>query len=215
MGVLIALAVDNWWEERLERAAESQYLQSLQIDFETNREQLTVRIAEESMLIEHGKRLHELIESDSAESGLDEIYRFASDLYTLKSWMPTSGTYDEMLGSGRLTYIQNAELRKKLSQYAHLLQRVRTIEDYSWMSWLNEQSPFLRKHLNVSQFGWIGDYYRSPPFDVDIQRLRSREFHNLVSTWMVARQDIVIVYRRVIRAGDEILEVIASELADR
>ena len=47
---------------------------------------------------------------------------------------------------------------------------------------------------------------------VDIRELRSREFHNLISSWRIARQDISIVYRRIIEAGDEVLDLIGSEL---
>ena len=50
---------------------------------------------------------------------------------------------------------------------------------------------------------------------VDIRELRSREFHNLISSWMIARQDISIVYRRIIEAGDEVLDLIGSELDSR
>ncbi|MDH3379256.1 MAG: hypothetical protein OEQ39_20210 [Gammaproteobacteria bacterium] len=211
-GVLIALAVDSWWDEKQERAAEVQYLRSLQTDFQTNQDQLRTRIEVEQRMIDLGKRLHEFVESDHAEFSLSELNALVNGFYTLNSWMPITGTYEEMLGSGRLLYIRNSELRKKLSQYAHLLIRARNVENNSWTNWYFEQSPYLRQHLNMSQFGWIGDYFSDPPFDVDMQVLRSREFHNLVSSWMVARQDITIDYRRIIAAGDEVLDLIGLEL---
>ena len=211
-GVLIALAVDSWWDERQERIAEAQYLRSLQADFQANQDQLRARISVEQGIIDEGKKLHRFVELDEADLSASQLNAAVNRFYNLYSWMPITGTYEEMLGSGRLLYIQNAELRERLSQYAHLLQRVRSIENNSWTNWYFEQSPYLRQHLNMSQFGWIGDYSSSPPFDVDMQELRSREFHNLVSSWMVARHDITNDYRRVIAAGEDVLELIQTEL---
>ena len=211
-GVLIALAVDSWWDERQERTAEIQYLQSLKTDLLANRAELQVRIEGEQGLIERGKRLHEFVESDAAGLSLSELNELIGGMYFLNTWMPITGTYEEMLGSGRLLYIRNPLLRNKLSQYAHVSSGVRDVENNSWTNWYFEQSPYLREHLAVSQFGWIGDYYSSPPFDVDVQDLRTLEFHNLVSSWMVARYDISINYRRVIAAGEEALELIDLEL---
>lgn len=210
--MLAALAVDSWWDERQERSAEVEYLRSLQTDIQTNQDQLSARIEVEEALIDLGKRLHEFVESDDAGLSLSELNVLVNDFYILSKWMPITGTYEEMLGSGRLLYIRNGELRKRLSQYAHLLYRARETENYAWTNWYFEQSPFLRKHLNVSQFGWVGAYISDPTFDVDTQALRSREFHNLVSSWMVARYDITLDYRRVITAGDGVLELIDSEL---
>ncbi len=212
--MLAALAVDSWWDERQERSAEVEYLRSLQTDIQTNQDQLSARIEVEEALIDLGKRLHEFVESDDAGLSLSELNVLVNDFYILNKWMPITGTYEEMLGSGRLLYIRNGELRKRLSQYAHLLNRARETENYAWTNWYFEQSPFLRKHLNVSQFGWVGEYFSDPTFDVDTQALRSREFHNLVSSWMVARYDITLDYRRVITAGDGVLELIDSELPE-
>lgn len=43
-GVLIALAVDSRWDERLERRAEISYLESLRQDFEANQASLLPQI---------------------------------------------------------------------------------------------------------------------------------------------------------------------------
>ena len=211
-GVLTALAVDSWWDERQERVAETQYLLSLRTDFEANREQLGVRIAEEQRLLELGERLHAFVESDSAALTRSELNSLLSSFFNPTTWTPVTGTYEEMLGSGRLLFIQNRELRSELSQYAHLLSVLRGIENSSWTNWYLEQSPFLREHLNLSEFDWFDAYYAHPSFDVDIQQFRSRKFHNLVASWMLARSDVIGRYRMVIAAGDKVLGLVDLEL---
>ena len=44
LGILGALAVDSWWEERSEREAEVDYLQSLKADFISTRDSLNKEI---------------------------------------------------------------------------------------------------------------------------------------------------------------------------
>jgi hypothetical protein len=212
MGVLAALAVDSWWDERKERKAEIEYLWSLQADFETNRQELLKSIANEEEIIALGKTLHSHIGSEFKGVSSAELNKLIGSFYWLFEWGPVTGTYDEMLGSGRLLYLRNKTLRVKLSQYVSSLESIKVTERMENTSWFSEQLPFLRLHLNESSFGWIGDYHPNVPYDEDFRALQSREFHNLVSSWMVSHDDVIKNYRRAIDDGDEILQIIESEL---
>jgi hypothetical protein len=213
-GVLIALAVDSWWDAKQERQAEIEYLKSLKADFEGNRRELIRNIDTEKHLIGLGAEIHEHIASGFSDISVNELEDLVGDFFMLYGWEPITGTYDEMLGSGRLLYLQNGALRSKLSQYVHLLGIVKTVEQAEYMNWFVAQDPFLSKHLNFSGFGWIFDYRPEFPFDVDLTPLQSKKFHNLVSSWMVSHQDVVIYYERAIKSGDEILELINRELGE-
>jgi len=63
VGILGALAVDSWWDERAERVAEVEYLQSLKADFEANREGLNASIETQRRRIDIGKEIHSIIQS--------------------------------------------------------------------------------------------------------------------------------------------------------
>jgi len=212
-GVLLALAVDAWWDERAERRAEIEYLLSLQREFETNREVLVASIENELKTIGFGKKLHQHLDSGQSEISEDDLHKLMGDFYWMPSWEPITGTYDEMVSSGRLLYLRNEVLRRKLSQYAHQLENLGEVEQHAWTNWFMEQSPFLRKYANISKLGWIDGYSPDSPLSTDIQALRSSEFHNLISSYMVARSDVVAVYRFAIGQGDEILVLIQSELS--
>ena len=212
-GILIALTVDSWWEERLERKDEIEYLQSLQSDFEANEGELNKQFIEEERIVSLGKELHAHINSGFRDISSAELNVLIGNFFWLYEWQPITGTYDEMLGSGRLLYLRNKLLRGKLSQYVHQLEEIKATEREGFTSWYFEQSPYLRQHLNMSRFEWISDYEPTTRFGEDIQALQSREFHNLVTAWMVAHGDAVNLYREAVNAGDEILELIASELS--
>jgi len=212
-GVLLALAVDAWWDEQAERSAESEYLLSLQREFETNRETLVASIENELQIIGWGKMLHQHLDSGLSEISEDDLHKLIGEFYWLPSWESVTGTYDEMVGSGRLLYLRNEVLRRKLSQYAHQLENLGEVEQQAWTNWYMEQSPFLRDHINMSKLDWIDGYSPDSPLSIDIQELRSPEFHNLVTSYMSARSDILFSYQVTIEQGDEILMLIQSDLS--
>ena len=215
VGILGALAIDSWWDERAERVAEGDYLQSLKADFEANREELKASIETERRLINIGKEIHSIIQSGLTKSQQREIIEKIGTFYWLHKWKPITGTYDEMIGSGGFSYIQNRALRIELSKYSKNLEAIESIEGWQDSAWSFEQGPFVLEHLLISNFGWLGDYIPDSIFSENFRALETREFWNLVSGWMTVHNDAMRSYERAIDDGDDILELIDVELAKK
>ncbi len=215
VGILGALAVDGWRDERAERSAEVDYLQSLKADFEANREELKANIETRRGLINIGKEIHSIIQSDLTRIQQREIIEKISELYYMHTWKPATGTYDEMMGSGHFSYIQNRELRIKLSKYAKRLEVVRFFEEAMMTGWESEQGPFFIEHLLFTNLGWTGDYIPDSMFSENFQALKTRKFWNLVSSWMVGLNDNIRNYESALNDGDDILDLIDVELAKK
>jgi hypothetical protein len=215
LGILGALAVDSWWDERAERAAEVDYLQSLKADFEANRIELNADIERQRRLINIGKEIHSIIQSSLTKIQQREINEKLGKFYWVNRWVPATGTYDEMMGSGHFSYIQNRALRIKLSKYAKSLEIVRLNEEFMNTGWDSEQGPFFTEHLLYTNLGWTGDYIPDSIFSENFQALETREFWNLVSGWMVNLNDVIRSYERAINDGNDILDLIDVELAKK
>ncbi len=155
LGILGALAVDSWWDERAERAAEVEYLQSLKVDFEANREELKASIEVERRKIDIGKEIHSIIQSSLTKIQQREINEKLGQFYWVNRWEPATGTYDEMMGSGHFSYIQSRSLRIKLSKYEKILETIKSAEGGMFTVWDSEQGPFFIEHLLFSNLvGW-------------------------------------------------------------
>jgi hypothetical protein len=215
LGILGALAVDSWWDERAERVAEVDYLQSLKADFEANREELKASLEKEHRKINIGKEIHSIIQSGLTKTQQREIIEKIGEFYWMYKWRPATGTYDEMMGSGHFSYIQNQELRIKLSKYAKTLEVIRWNEEAMSTAWDSEQGPFVLKHLLYSNLGWTEDYIPDSIFSENFQALETREFWNLVSAWVAGTQDVIRNYEGGINGGNEILDLIDVELAKK
>jgi hypothetical protein len=215
LGILGALAVDSWWDERAERAAEVEYLQSLKADFEANREELKASLQKEHRIINTGKEIHSIIQSGLTKIQQREIIEKLGKFYWLHTWRPATGTYDEMMGSGHFSYIQSRGLRIKLSKYAKGLEEIRSFEDVEMTAFNSEQAPFLLEHLLYSNFGWTGDYIPDSIFTENFEALKTKEFWNLVTSWMVNHYDVISLYEGAIDDGNDILDLIDVELAKK
>jgi hypothetical protein len=215
VGILGALAVDSWWDERAERVAEGEYLQSLKADFEANREELNSMIEEKHRVFNVGKEIHSIIQSGLTKNQQKEIVEQLGDFYRLSVWNPITGTYDEMIGSGGFSYIQNRALRIELSKYAKGMGDIKTTEEAQDSSWFFEQAPFVLEHLLYTNLGWLGDHKPDSMFSENFQALETRKFWNLVSEWMAIHYDAMRSYERAIDSGNDILELIDVELAKK
>jgi hypothetical protein len=117
-GVLLALAADSWREGQVDRRLEEEYIFRLRSDLEAEVARLKdARIGIERKL----EPLERLVQLDPAERDLD-FAQIAADLVGGGNWLvvwgsPVSAAYDDMLGSGRFSLIEDPSLRSSIVHY--------------------------------------------------------------------------------------------------
>ena len=118
VGVLVALAIGEWNNERLERAEEFDILSRLNTDIEVDLKEYDQRLAsvdnkEESLL-----RVRSTLYND----GPQDINQFFNDIviganYGWNQGATQRGTFNDLLGSGSLRIIANPEIRALIVAY--------------------------------------------------------------------------------------------------
>jgi len=126
--ILLAFAIDAWWENRIEREVEQEVLANLLVEFELTK-------------VELGRTLKGLTESQNAAKKLltfagkslsaddnavtdqlfIELYFFTFD--------PPSGALDSLIGAGQLNLILNTELRMQLAGWPGLVRDYKEDEE--------------------------------------------------------------------------------------
>ena len=118
-GVLIALAIDQWNADRLERKEERLVLQQLVVDVRSDIRQIEwiqqAVTAKEASL----QRLLAALAKDPGE--VDDV-EFLADIVIGANfgWNQSKverSTFDQLLGSGEFRVIENAELRRIIANY--------------------------------------------------------------------------------------------------
>ena len=129
LGILIALQIDNWNENKKIRNTEQQYLLALQEEFSFNKEELK-RIMERNQANFEGA----LQILDHTGPGNPELSdeKFGDLLVTALSqetqYDPSQGVLDEIISSGKLGIFSNKELKFALSSWSGSLFRLRLQE---------------------------------------------------------------------------------------
>ncbi|MFT5501351.1 MAG: hypothetical protein ACI88G_001488 [Woeseiaceae bacterium] len=121
VGVLIALAIDQWNANRLERLEEVNAVSRIIIDLQTDLDDFAFRLesvsAKEQSLLRVKAALEQDIESEPVQFLTDIIV--GSDIGWNQGFAQRS-TYDNLMASGQLSIIQKADIRAKISSYYRL-----------------------------------------------------------------------------------------------
>ena len=129
VGILLAIALNNWNEKRKELVEEQIILKDLQRDFQDNLLQLQqkLEVAKRSdASIE--KVVHTLVNKEKDSISSTELELLGAALVIRTTFDPKTGSMNEILGSGKLRVIQNKELRNKLSAWSSHLAEVTETE---------------------------------------------------------------------------------------
>jgi hypothetical protein len=113
IGILIALQVNNWNEERKERRVEKKYFHNLKNDLYTDMEKLEYMIGISQDKVDAAKRVKRKADRDSIGS----LYDFSKDLMDIifvDEFRPDQNTYEEMKSAGNFSSMKNDSLKLKL-----------------------------------------------------------------------------------------------------
>jgi hypothetical protein len=117
MGVLAALAVDEWRGDYNDKKTELDYLDRLRVDIERDIEEFSSQL---SMLENKADFLQSLLDN-TIESQFLENPRALMEAKVVSSFrgLPdsVSTTFDELKNTGRLALIQDIAIRKAMSEY--------------------------------------------------------------------------------------------------
>ena len=123
IGILIALQINNWNENRKAANEEIKILKALQADFRVSKERIEKTLEAQSKVMNHSQTLLEIHE----RSNKKEYQYFDTHLDSLSyligygtSWYraePVTGAYNSLTSAGKIDLIQNEDLRNLLAQF--------------------------------------------------------------------------------------------------
>ncbi|HKI46426.1 MAG TPA: DUF6090 family protein [Balneolales bacterium] len=164
IGILIALQVNNWNEYRLERGQERELLLQLQSEYTSNLEQLNEKISIRKTMIHASKRLLDFIDHPEHRN-IDSTYIYIGQTLINPTFDPI---VNDIISSGRIELLQNAELRKKLTSWTSDVVQV-TEEEVLWTKFANQVYPLdlraLASERTMNNRFWKADILSSFQLD--------------------------------------------------
>jgi Family of unknown function (DUF6090) len=193
IGILLALQVNNWNTNRLQKQKEQILLTALNKEFKTNKTQLdSVLFYHKSAMKSNEYLLSRLPIMDVRKENLDSLGYHIWGHTATYTFNPSSGVTSSIMNSSSINIISNIELRQLLIRWNDLLLDYQEEEILARENYHNLLKPYEKKHFLFTDKDMLKDSR------VDLSFLTSLEFDNYV---LDRKNDI-----------DQILENSAREL---
>ncbi|MFD2588054.1 DUF6090 family protein [Croceitalea marina] len=150
IGILIALQINNWNQNRINNKQEQQILLQLKSEFEENLEELGRKDNMREKMINSAEQLFKIkTENSLSEFPLDTIRFYIAWTYNTPTFDPVLGTTNELLSSGKLYLITNNELKTRLTNWSGQVDRLREYEQDLRQYNINNYDPFLTQNFSI------------------------------------------------------------------
>ena len=153
IGILIALQINNWNENRKERAQEKELLEQLQSEFQSNLEQLDQKTDIRNQMISASLKLLHYIDNPETRH-TDSVIKYITHTCLAPTFDPI---INDINSSGRIQLLKNVTLKEKLARWTSEVVQV-TEEEQAWIFIRNHNyMPLLSKHgiiRNVLEQYW-------------------------------------------------------------
>ena len=129
--ILLAFAIDAWWDERNERIEEKEILQSLLVEFEINLDGATSVIRTHEMAVQSMSSLMSLTDGEILALSDADVEGYLRYFANPRTFDAVRGSIDALTNSGKLGVLQSRELREALTAFINILEDA--IEDRQYM----------------------------------------------------------------------------------
>ena len=216
IGILIALQINNWNEERKINIEEQNALINLKEDFQYNKSQIDSLIFRTSRTVQANLKILEFTGEKgkpNSEVYFDSLVNFIS---ATEQYFPRNGFLDDLINSGKLSIFKNENLRNKLSLWKPKLDNIYKKENSSLQfdyvlidfvikkgNWLNADETLKRPDIKFPVSG----------FDIDNRELLNyQEFENMIENHIIFINSLKRILIEASDLLDEILVLINSEI---
>jgi len=115
VGILIALQINMWNEERKARAVENAYYCRILEDLELEREMIRQSHEDVGLQIRNGKQL--ILDMHTSTKSRKELINDFLGVIRLAKFVPPQAAYTDILSSGNLQLLKDIELKNSLTEY--------------------------------------------------------------------------------------------------
>jgi hypothetical protein len=172
IGILLALQVNNWNQQRIARIKEKAILSELHLEFIENKKQFEEVIDQHRQALKSCNNWIAKFPIDPKTVNLDSLPTRTDGMHRRYTFNPSQGIINSLISTSSFELISDRELRKLLVSWNDVLLDYQEGELDSKAFVIEELNPFMNKHFHHL------DNYSDSRINTSI--LASLEFENLI-----------------------------------
>ena len=202
VGILLALQVDDWNTERLDRQAELISYQNIKDQIERDKERIGGEIHFNRHYLDQFEFAFELVESgDRAKEKKDTLGEITVNLIQYSDFDQQGNIYETLVNSGQSKIISNHEILQRLQALEEQYLYINRMENIHYDAIMTHVIPETSQSV---------DYNSRTIMEVD--RIYNFRFRNLLVSLIHVMREKEEVYKNTISSIDEISALIDEEL---
>ena len=214
IGILIAVQVNNWNNQRLDQQKEKILLKNLNEEFVKNREVLNRILPISKSALNANLNLLQLCEFPNANIPLPQIDSLFDESFNHPPFDAPHPVFQEIMNFGKLDRLSDPILKEKLYEWQDNLNRLQ-MDHNKLESWTDNQlHPFLIKHVSYKNWGVVSgstDRKKRSRLTNDYNAIfESLEFENLIENKIFWINKICDRQQEFIEVSEEIIEASSS-----
>jgi len=210
IGILIALSINNWNQDRLNQIEKKELLSKLNEEFKANKKVLIDYRTAENKAMNSSIELMKLIGASDAELSSTNLDSLLFESFPSNEIAFANNAVNSIVQNGRLNLFKNETITTLLYQW-NALSEIRKIRYEKLDSWNNEHFlPFLLSYISFKEmdayanYRWAGKSKVKPKYYPLFQKV---EFENLLDNSLWLHQQIIERLKETEDLIDKIIEV--------
>jgi hypothetical protein len=215
VGILIALQINNWNEQRKINLQEQELLDGLEIEFTINYNRLEKVIQIQQKSNESANKTMAYFNQDISDIPEAKFDLMQYHMYNGWTFNPRKGLLNSVIASGQINIISNVELKNQLASFEDMVNDLE--EESQAISLLNTKlSSITQDYLNFGKQNAIG--YKSfvnEGFQSDYNRFfKDIRVYNIINNTSSWRYDLLEEETEIMQSIEKIIELITEELKE-
>jgi hypothetical protein len=210
-GVLIALALNSWWQTRQEARAEQRLIAALLDEFSANRPKLAAIRAFHGDLKSTARTLLSISIAPRPDLAADSVDQLLADVTWWASYTTLESTVlDAAIQDGRLGLIRTDSLRRLLTAWRSEVQSAAVQSNQEYSHYADAWLPLLRAEADIAQISHSAktipggnEPYQGEPVPLVANRtdhrdlIQTRTFRNTLMQKLWIEDDVLYQYDRL------------------
>mgnify|MGYP000241732914 CR=1 FL=1 len=214
IGILIALQINNWNENRKINSQETVYLQDLKNDFTFDIETLQGRVTDNIERVHNIDTIFSLISSKKIFTEQDEalLANMTLKLFGESYFIPEKGTINQIQSSSSGSFIKNKTLRDLIFRYYSNNERIEKNMEQSMQIYQHQiiTPSLMHPVMTKNNFNINAEV---PKLDMSLL-IKDNDYLNALALKSIGTQNQNKEYLKLIKKGQQILTIINSELTN-